>query len=1096
MESSRHIFIEKLDRFIRKYYQNQLLRGLILSKTMLLTYLLLVSFSEYFLYWSVGVKTFFFIGFILLFLWILIRLIVLPINGLLRIGKTITHRQAIAIINYHFPELEDKLINTLELSELYGEEEIVSSSLLLASINQRIDEIKLVPFRKAINFRDNLRFLKYLGALSAVTLVSFFLIPDLFSESSKRLIHFRTKYSPPAAFSFQIEEQVLEVEKGSDFVLNISTRGSYYPSQAYLLIDETRFLLQRKSAGNFSYVFRNVNHEIIFQIESGNVTSEPYNLKVLNKPTLKSFQIQVEPPKYTGINGFVEKNIGDISVPEGAFVEWILEGEDIKNMELVFSDSINSIKKIEGERFKFTRSLKNKVNYSLALSNNDFKLEEFAKYNVDIIKDQFPQIQVISTPDSIINTALYFKGIIKDDYGFSKLRFVCEAGDRPAIFVPINIKKRLISQEFYFAFDFADDGIELGENVQYYFEVFDNDKINTPKKTRSEQLSFYIPDSNEIFDLNSIVQDDINKKIKEGINLSESIQEDILRMQKGALDGSTEKWQQDQLLNEIGEKKAQLDDLLKEIRDENRRKNQLMNSNLNQDSLLLEKQKQIDELLEKVMDDDLKKLFEEFNKLKENFSREELNKKGNKLKMSFEDFQRQMERNLQLLQRYEVEIQMKQLIDRVEKIAERHEKASDELRKENQELKNQIEKDKKAWEEFQNDFSNVIDKNNQIEKPYQFDQMDDEINEISDFFKRSENLINEGKSGKTLKNMKQTSRKQRELAKKMNNAMMQSSVAQLSVDVDNLIRLMNNLIEFSFQQEKNLLDLKMVNYRNPQYVEIILKQGVLNDEYKLIQDSLFSLSSRSPQIASLIGNKIFDIKNYLDKVVEEANNRRKIQANAEQQKALTEINDLSIFLSEALMQLMEQMANAMPGDQLGDKKGGMPSLGGLKSQQQSLKKMLEDLISQMKNSDGKKNSNESLGKFLKQQEMFKENVNELLQKGDVGHESEKILREVMKMVDQIESDVSNFSINSNTIFRQNRILTRLLEAENAKREKDFDKGRESKSGNILKLSNPKEIFEYKRVRTDFDDVFYDTNIKLFDYYNKLYLDYMIKLNND
>jgi flagellar biosynthesis chaperone FliJ len=158
--------------------------------------------------------------------------------------------------------------------------------------------------------------------------------------------------------------------------------------------------------------------------------------------------------------------------------------------------------------------------------------------------------------------------------------------------------------------------------------------------------------------------------------------------------------------------------------------------------------------------------------------------------------------------------------------------------------------------------------------------------------------------------------------------------------------------------------------------------------------------------------------------------------------------------------------------------------------------MLEDLISDMQNGNHKNSSNEKLGKFLQQQEMYRQNLNEILQKGSLTNESEKILREVSKMLDQMESDISNFSITSTMRNRQNQIFSKLLEAENAQREKDFDKKRESKSGNILKLSNPREIFEYKRVRTDFEGVFYDSNVKMFDYYNKLYLDYMIKLNND
>jgi len=45
------------------------------------------------------------------------------------------------------------------------------------------------------------------------------------------------------------------------------------------------------------------------------------------------------------------------------------------------------------------------------------------------------------------------------------------------------------------------------------------------------------------------------------------------------------------------------------------------------------------------------------------------------------------------------------------------------------------------------------------------------------------------------------------------------------------------------------------------------------------------------------------------------------------------------------------------------------------------------------------------------------------------------------------------------------------------------------------LSNPKAIFKYKKIDVEFDDLFNDSNVKLIDYYNKIYLDYLIRLNN-
>ena len=71
--------------------------------------------------------------------------------------------------------------------------------------------------------------------------------------------------------------------------------------------------------------------------------------------------------------------------------------------------------------------------------------------------------------------------------------------------------------------------------------------------------------------------------------------------------------------------------LLKEIKKDNARKNQLMKAAGLQDSLLLDKQKKIEELMEKILDDELKNLFDEFNKLAEELDREKINKLGNQL---------------------------------------------------------------------------------------------------------------------------------------------------------------------------------------------------------------------------------------------------------------------------------------------------------------------------------------------------------------------------------------------------------------------------------------------------------------------------------
>jgi hypothetical protein len=1093
MKSNQDIFIEKLDNFIRKYYQFQILRGLLLTILFLIVLYLGLSVFEYHLYLSARIKTILVLIGTSLQLIVFVTLIFLPLRGLINKASRISYRKAIFLISAHFPELEDRLLNTYELSEnaLQNSED---NALLIASINQRISSLKLLSFRESISFKDAYIYFKYLLGVLILSVIIYIAFPDFYPSSGQRLIHFREDFKAPADFEFIVESDLF-AEKGEDYLLRVRTEGRFFPESVELVFGGQKYLMLANDSCVFTYEFRNINSEILFALQSGKTKSPFYRLHVKSKPILDKLEIKINPPSYTGLPSRIESQIGDISFPIGSRLEWLIEAYDADTLGLHFMKMDKSIFKADS-KLQFGETIFESDTYEISLANSEYDNAVYARYQLEALSDQYPSIGISMQNDSLNASAYYFKGVIKDDYGFSKLRFAYEIEGESAKFLPVPIQKNLNRQEFYFAFDFSSANLAQGSRVQYYFEVFDNDAINKPKSTKSDFLNYYLPNAEQVFELNSHIQDSLTGKMKKGKEISQSIQQEVHKLQKSLLDNSSDQWQQNQMFQEIEAQKNHLENLLKEIKKDNTRKNQLMKAAGLQDSLLLDKQKKIEELMEKILDDELKNLFEEFNKLAEELDREKINKLGNQLKMSMDDFQKQLDRNLQLLERYEIELSVRQLSSRIEKLAE-EQKALSQFKRKDKELaiRKQVSA-KMKWERIEKDLDDMMKKNSEIQKPYKLDDLQNEKDEIQKSMQESLDQLRENKMGKAGKSMNNSSQKQSQMAQKLSKAMAGSMSMQMSVDTDMLSKLLNNLIDFSFQQEKLILQLQKTNYRNPLYVNIIDRQGLLKEEYQLLQDSLLSLSSRTPQVAALIGNRIFDLEDLLSQSLDELNNRRAYQARVTQQKSMTEINELAVFLSEALKQLMEQMANGMPGSQMGDKKGNQPSFSGMKSQQESLKKMLEQMIQGMKDGKGKAGQqSEKMGKYLREQEMFRQKMNEMIQHGGYGEQTEKVLREVMRMMEQTEIEISNFSINQQTIIRQNKIMTRLLEAENSSREKDFDKKRESKSGLNHKLSNPKAIFKYKKIDPDFDDLFNDSNVKLIDYYNKIYLDYLIRLND-
>jgi hypothetical protein len=147
---------QKLTAFIRRYYLNKLLKGSILFFSVWLLYSIIILLIEYFLWLAPPYRSLLFWGFILFSSLLFFRFILWPLAKLFKLSKGLDLTAASILIGKHFPEVNDKLLNVLQL-----ENSSEQSDLLLASISQKSKELSPVPFKTAVNFNTSLKYLKY-----------------------------------------------------------------------------------------------------------------------------------------------------------------------------------------------------------------------------------------------------------------------------------------------------------------------------------------------------------------------------------------------------------------------------------------------------------------------------------------------------------------------------------------------------------------------------------------------------------------------------------------------------------------------------------------------------------------------------------------------------------------------------------------------------------------------------------------------------------------------------------------------------------------------------------------------------------------------
>ena len=116
--NNKNQLFEKLNEFIKKYYQNQLIKGGIYVISMLIIFFLFFTIIEYFSTFGVRGRTFLFWSYILLSIIVFWKLLLIPLLHLFKIGKTLNYKEAAKIIGKYFPEVDDKLLNLLELNEI------------------------------------------------------------------------------------------------------------------------------------------------------------------------------------------------------------------------------------------------------------------------------------------------------------------------------------------------------------------------------------------------------------------------------------------------------------------------------------------------------------------------------------------------------------------------------------------------------------------------------------------------------------------------------------------------------------------------------------------------------------------------------------------------------------------------------------------------------------------------------------------------------------------------------------------------------------------------------------------------------------------
>lgn len=1096
----RNSILSELKKYKRKYYFNILLKGILVTLALVLSVYVLFNTLEYIGRFSSLIRAILFYSFVGLasvtfLIWILV-----PITNLLNLNKQISDDEAARQIGQYFPEIDDKLLNTLQLQRVSSQD----NALLQASIAQRTQSLAIVRFTDAVNLSENRKYLRYVLPPLFILLLLLMIVPQLITESSKRIIFFNTVTpAPDAPFSFHLQNQKLEAFKNEDYTVKLKMDGRTIPQDVYLFSEGRKYKMKAgDKLGEFIYTFKRLQNPLEFNFQAGGFNSSNYEVKLLERPTLLSFQAYLSYPAYLGKTDEELNNIGNLVVPEGTQIKWIFKTNQSDNLSLVFNKKENiEARKESSSEFEYARVAKNSENYQIKLKNEYSENKEEINYYLNVIPDNYPKITMKEFQDKEVYEMVAVGGSISDDYGLSTLKLFYRIdregvqGNYKSIEIPINKEQTI--QNFYYELYLKQFQLKAGDKLFYYAQVWDNDGVNGAKSSRTGVSQFKIPNKkdmeDEIENSAAETEDQMNRVLQK----SKELQQDLEDLQNKLRNKDNLDFQDKKNIEELLQRRENLKKELEQTQKQFEQNQEKQDRFFDNSEEIKEKAKQLEQLMEDLLDEETKKLYEELQKLlDQNMQNDQIIQQLDQIEMREDMLEEELERTIEMFKQMQFEQKLEQTQEDLEQLAEEQQELSEKTDEKNvnsEELQQEQQDLNDKFEEIKEDLEELNEMDDDLKKPNGMEDFEQEQQDIQQKQQESMEQLEKNQKNKAKKSQQDAGQKMQEMSEKMQEMQSGMQMDQLQENIDDLRAILENLLTLSFSQEELMKDFREVSLSDPRFKTLAQKQVKLQDDAKIIEDSLLALSQRVFQIQSFVTREVNQMKQYMDESATMIKERKLSVATGKQQFAMTSMNNLALLLDDVLDQMQNQMASAMSMPQKGGKQqSGKPNLSQL---QQQLNQQIEDL---KKSGKSGRQMSEELARLAAQQERIRRAMQDIEKQleGQPGNgELQKQLDDLKELMEETEKDLVNKRLSEELLERQKDIETRLLESEKAMRKQEEDEERKGETAEPQLKRIPPNLKEYFQNKKSQIELLKTIPPTMSPYYKKEVDEYFEKIDN-
>lgn len=735
-------------------------------------------------------------------------------------------------------------------------------------------------------------------------------------------------------------------------------------------------------------------------------------------------------------------------------------------------------------------------------------------YTMSVSSDAAPTIALLQPGgEAVIDETMILptETQISDDFGFSWLRLhyrITESryeepwkdfrtldipipsGDPAAIGIP-------------WVWQMSRLGLTPGDAMEFYFEVADNDIVTGPKTARTATIAARFPSLDELLKETEQAQqqanNDLEKMLKQAQEAKRQMEEVNRELMKQLAQNKRQpNWQETQKLQELMKQHDQMQQRLEQIAENLREVSEKLKEARAISPETLKKYQDLQKLFQDLKNPELLKAMQQMQQAMQKMTPEQMAEAMKNYKFNEEQFRKSIERTMKILERMQTEQKVDELIRRADELARQQENMNQQMantppndeaaRNQLAERQKELAKDAQKMEQEAKELSKKMGTQEEMptKEMQQAEQQLQQENPGQQMEQAGEQM-EQGEMQQAQQQGEQAKQSAQKFKQKMQGVKQKMQENTQRAVTNKMRKALQDMLDLSKRQEALKERTENTQANSPEFRDQAQEQGQMGQEMQNIGDQLGQLSQKSFAVTPEMGRQLGDAMRQMQGATNSLEQRDGNKASQQQGGAMSAMNQAAMMMQQALAQMQGQ------GQQSGGMGEGMASFQQRLQQMAAQQQMINQAMQGMgqgqgqgeqegegkdgkqgkkkgkngqnggEGEDGEENGGEEgrMRKLTQQQQQVKKSLDDLnreaRQEGGTRKNRVGDLDRAAQEVEEVLSDMQSGSVTPETLERQEKILSRMLDAMKSQRERDFEKERESKPGVDVVRTSPGQL---------------------------------------